>query len=554
LNSNVRNTPVAMVGKLILVGGNGPQEYELKSSNTIGRHSSNSLQIRDRIVSKLHCKITRGADGKYLLRDLNSLNGTYVNGEKITEKILKPGDIISLGKTTMRFELAAPQMDGHLKNVTVKPIQLQSEVKSCLDAKNYFPHVSEISNIEALKADYEKLRVAQALSQKLFVNTDLDQLLQQIVDETFAIIPAERAVILLYDAQQDDFIPRFVRQKYEEEEIHISSSILEEVKTKKQAVLCSDALLDERFRESESIIMQGIRSTMCVPLLYQDQLLGAMHMDSKITTGAFTEKDLILFSGIATQAAIAIQNYHYAKKIQTEAETRAQLQRLLSPNLVEQIVSGSLVLDKAGTHVNVTMLFADIRGFTAMSERHAPEDMVSTLNAYFEVMVDVLFQHGGTLDKYVGDEIIGLFGAPVPMPDAPSRAVACAVDMLEALEEFNNERVANELEPIQVGIGVNTGSVIAGAIGSSQTLQYTVIGDAVNVASRLCDLAKPNEILISQSTLDYCSDRVSVKARESVRVKGKLSPIPIYQVQGMREHTTLVREETGMMDERENDG
>ncbi len=553
MNSNVRNTPVAMVGKLILVGGNGPQEYELKSSNTIGRHSGNSLQIRDRIVSKLHCKITRGADGKYLLRDLNSLNGTYVNGEKITEKILKPGDIISLGKTTMRFELAAPQMDGQVKNVTVKS-QVQSEVKSYLDAKNYFPHVSEISNIEALKADYEKLRVAQALSQKLFVNTNLDQLLQQIVDETFAIIPAERAVILLYDSQQDDLIPRFVRQKNEEEEIHISSTILDEVKTKKQAVLCSDALLDERFRKSESIIMQGIRSTMCVPLLYQDQMLGAMHMDSNITTGAFTEKDLILFSGIATQVAIAIQNYHYAKKIQTEAETRAQLQRLLSPNLVEQIVSGSLVLDKAGAHVNVTMLFADIRGFTAMSERHPPEDMVSTLNAYFEVMVDVLFQHGGTLDKYVGDEIIGLFGAPVSMSDAPLRAVSCALDMLEALKEFNNERMANNLEPIQVGIGVNTGSVIAGAIGSSQTLQYTVIGDAVNVASRLCELAKPNEILISQSTLDYCSDRVSVEARESVRVKGKLAPIPIYQVQGMREHTTLVREETGMMDERENDG
>lgn len=542
-----------MVGKLILVGGNEPQEYELKSSNTIGRHSSNSLQIRDRIVSKLHCKITRGADGKYLLRDLNSLNGTYVNDEKITERTLNPGDIISLGKTTLRFELAAPQMDRQVKNVMVKPIELQSEVKSCLDVKNYFPHVSEISSIEALKADYEKLRVAQALSQKLFVNTDLDQLLQQIVDETFAIIPAERAVILLYDGQKDDFVPRFVRQSYEEEEeIHISSSILEEVKTKKQAVLCSDAMLDERFRESESIIMQGIRSTMCVPLLYQHQLLGAMHMDSKITSGAFTEKDLILFSGIATQAAIAIQNYHYAKKIQTEAETRAQLQRLLSPNLVEQIVSGSLVLDKAGAHVNVTMLFADIRGFTAMSERHPPEDMVSTLNAYFEVMVDVLFQHGGTLDKYVGDEIIGLFGAPVPMPDAPVRAVACAVDMLEALEQFNNERIANELEPIQVGIGVNTGSVIAGAIGSSQTLQYTVIGDAVNVASRLCDLANPNEILISQSTLDYCSDRVSVQARESVRVKGKLAPIPIYAVHRMREQTTFVREETKIIDEPDN--
>src|SRR5690606_4616973 len=109
--------------------------------------------------------------------------------------------------------------------------------------------------------------------------------------------------------------------------------------------------------------------------------------------------------------AIAIENHRLAKKIEREASTRAEFQRLLSPNLVEQIVSGALQLDKAGTKRVVTMLFADIRGFTSMSERTAPEEMVKTLNEYFEMMVDVLFAHGGTLDKYVGDEVIGLFGA-----------------------------------------------------------------------------------------------------------------------------------------------
>jgi adenylate cyclase len=385
-----------------------------------------------------------------------------------------------------------------------------------------------------LRADYEKLRIAHELSQKLAVDTHLDRLLQQIVDETFQLIRADRAVILLYDSERDELRPAFVRQK-REEEIRLSSSILDEVKRNKQAVLSSDAMVDERFKAAKSIIMQGIRSTMCVPLLFNDQLVGAFHMDSMLATGAFTEKDLLLFSGIATQAAIAIQNHRLAKKIEHEAATRAQFQRLLSPNLVDQIVSGALALDQGGARREVTMLFADIRGFTSMSERHTPEQMVMTLNEYFEFMVDVLFRHGGTLDKYVGDEIIGLFGAPVHQPDSPLRAIRCALDMLKALEEFNRMRVNQGREAVHIGIGLNTGPVIAGAIGSSQTLQYTVIGDAVNTTARLCSSAKAGEIIVSESTLMHCADRVIAEQRQPVQVKGKAASIPIYNVTGLRE-------------------
>ena len=345
-------------------------------------------------------------------------------------------------------------------------------------------------------------------------------------------------MILLYDPSTDELEPRFVRQK-RDEEIKLSKSILDEVKTKKRAVLSSDALVDERFKAAKSIIMQGIRSTMCVPLVFNDQLLGAMHMDSMLATGAFTEKDLLLFSGISTQAAVAIENHRLAKKIETEAATRVQFQRLLSPNLVEQIVSGQLALDQGGSRRDVTMLFADIRGFTSMSERHAPEEMVHTLNEYFEVMVDVLFRHGGTLDKYVGDEIIGLFGAPVELPDASLRSIRCALDMMRALEEFNRLRADRGLERIRIGIGINSGPVIAGAIGSSRTLQYTVIGDAVNIASRLCGLARPGEILISDTTREQVSESVLVEPRKPVTVKGKRDALQVYAVTGIREVVTL---------------
>jgi adenylate cyclase len=525
---------LSMAAKLILLGGDHPVEHVLSSFNTLGRHPDNSIQVLDRIVSKEHSRITLGPDGRYVVRDVGSLNGTFVNGEKVSERALKSGDQISLGNTTYRFTEDRPQDKLPIRKVTMTPDQVQSQVQSTLSANSRFLPEKDIKDVAVLRADYEKLRVAHELSQKLSIDADLDTLLQKIVDEAFLLIRADRAVILLLDGETDDFIPRYVRQK-RDEEIKLSKSILDEVRTKKRAVLSSDAMVDERFKAAKSIIMQGIRSTMCVPLLYNDKLLGAMHMDSMLATGAFTEKDLLLFSGIATQAAVAIENNMLAQKIEHEATARAQFQRLLSPNLVDQIVAGQLTLDQGGARRDVTMLFADIRGFTAMSERHTPEEMVVTLNEYFEVMVDVLFRHGGTLDKYVGDEIIGLFGAPVDLMDAPLRSVRCALDMMRALEEFNRLRVDQGREKVSIGIGVNTGSVIAGAIGSSRTLQYTVIGDAVNIAARLCSLAKPGEIIISESTLELAGPHILVEPRKPVQVKGKREALPIYAVQGIRD-------------------
>jgi adenylate cyclase len=280
--------------------------------------------------------------------------------------------------------------------------------------------------------------------------------------------------------------------------------------------------------------MQGIRSTMCVPLLHGDELLGIMHMDSQIATNAFTEKDLQLFTGISAQAAIAIQNARLVRKIETETKTRAQFQRLLSPNLVEQLVAGKLHLEKGGELREVTILISDIRGFTSMSEKKEPAEIVQMLNEYFEVMVDILFRAQGTLDKYVGDEIMALFGAPVDMPDAPLNAVRCAVDMQKALREFNRTRIAEGQEAIKIGIGINTGRVITGAIGSSRTLQYTAIGDAVNTASRLCSIAKQGEIILSESTMRRVVDHVDAVTMAPVRLKGKENEQQVYNIVGMK--------------------
>lgn len=519
------------MAKLILVSGPEVQEFELGPHNTLGRHPNNSIQILDRIISKEHMEIVETPEGRYLLRDLGSLNGTYVGNQRISKHLLRDGDEITLGSTRLIYREESP--DEHaLQRVTIAPGMTESHIQRRIEAEPdiEFRPEKEIFDETLLRRDYERLRIAHELARSVGNELVLDKLLQKILDKAFELLPADRGVILLMDDQGQP-VPRVAKQKHQTsaEEIVLSNSIINEVVNKKQAVLSSDATIDSRFSGAHSIIMQGIRSTMCVPLIHGEELLGIMNLDSQIATNAFSEKDLRIFTGIATQAAIAIQNARLAHKIEYEARTRAQFQRFFSPAMVQQMVEGQLKLDGVGEARNVTILFADIRGFTAMTENADAHEIVELLNDYFEVMVEVLFQYEGTLDKYVGDEVMALFGVPVATDDAAVRAVECALEMQIALEEFNRTRRAEHQQPVHVGIGINTGECVYGAIGSSKTLQYTVIGDAVNTASRLCSVAKADEVIISQETMRQVNEAVEAVQLPKVRVKGKLEELQIFR-------------------------
>jgi adenylate cyclase len=524
------------LAKLILISSEDRQEFELQAFNSIGRHPDNTIQILDRIISKEHAQIQRGDEGQFLLRDLGSLNGTYIRGERVHEHILADGDEISLGSTRLLF-VDQRGDDVPLHRVTIAPGSSESHIRQKIAAhaaRDFLPE-KDVSDEKLLRRDYEKLRIGHELARALGAELDLEKLLPKILDKAFELLGADRGVILLMSTG-GDLVPRYVKQRdgKTNENIVLSKTVMAEVTSQKAAVLSSDAMMDSRFSGAHSIIMQGIRSTMTVPLLFGDEILGIMHLDSQIATNAFTEKDLQVFTGIAAQAAIAIQNARLAKKIEHEAQTRAQFQRLIPANVVEQVVAGLLNIEKGGKLCEVTMLVSDIRGFTGMSEKQEPEEIVAMLNEYFEVMVDILFKHEGTLDKFVGDEIIGLFGAPIEVKDAPMKAVLCALEMQRALREFNATRAADDQEAIRVGIGINTGKVVTGAIGSSKALQYTAIGDAMNTASRLQSVAKAGEILISEFTLQALGDRVEAIALAPVEMKGKRDRMRVYNVVGLK--------------------
>jgi len=527
------------MAKLIVISGEERQEFDLAAFNTIGRHPDNTIQILDRIISKEHAQIQRAADGRYLLRDLRSLNGTFMRGERIADHYLSDGDEFMMGSTRIVF-VDKPKADDVLQRVTIAPGLTESHIRGRIQANtgDFMPE-RQIADDKNLRRDYERLRIGHELARAVGSELDLDKLLPKILDKAFELVGADRGVILLMD-DKGELSPRFVKTRSGKSDpnIVLSKTVMAEVTTNRAAVLSSDATMDARFSGAHSIIMQGIRSTMTLPLLHAGDLLGIMHLDSLFTSNAFTEKDLQICTGMAAQAAISIQNARLATRIEKEAQTRAQISRLIPPSVVEQVLKGELTIEKGGRQTEVTMLFSDIRGFTTMSDGRPPQEIVNTLNEYFEVMVDILFKYSGTLDKFVGDEIIGLFGAPIAIDDAPYKAVACALAMLQALEEFNRTRAAENQAAIRIGVGINTGNVITGSIGSTRALQYTAIGDAMNVASRLVNVASSGEIIVSEDTYRHVVGRVEATALPPVRVKGKAEELKVFRITGLRNAAT----------------
>jgi len=242
---------------------------------------------------------------------------------------------------------------------------------------------------------------------------------------------------------------------------------------------------------------------------------------------------LCLFAIFGSHAQYTINERKKAEAtLERDAATRERFQRLLSPDLAERVVSGELQVEKGGKDQVATVLFVDIRGFTTISENNPASDVLRLLNEYYEVLVEVVFRHEGTVDKFIGDEMMVIWGAPVTHHDDPHRAVMAALEMKTALAGFNRKRPDTGHPEVKFGIGINTGNLMAGYIGSSHTMSYSVIGDTVNTASRLCAAAKPDQILVSENTCNQVKHRFDANPLGQIHAKGKFKPVNAFAVSG----------------------
>ena len=259
--------------------------------------------------------------------------------------------------------------------------------------------------------------------------------------------------------------------------------------------------------------------------IHAENARGAAVVFNISATPLLLNQEIESFAGVV----ISVEN------ISEGARVKDTLKRYVSSNVVDLVLEKGHELVLGGNLCEVTILFADIRGFTRLSEEHDPQEVVELLNSYFDLIIDVVFRYNGTVDKIVGDEIMVLFGAPFPFKDDTLRAVGCAIEMLETLESFNRERQAGGKFPLAVGIGLNRGPVISGNIGSAKHMDYTVIGDAVNLASRLVDQAGESQILVTRSVYQELEgSEFLCRKMARLKVKGKKAPVEIYRVLGRK--------------------
>lgn len=586
------------MARILLATPDGQQVVELRDHNSLGRHPSNTIQLLDKIVSKEHCTIERRGP-VYVLRDLGSLNGTYVNGERVNgERELKHGDDIALGATRARFDdgsgrpLPPPLPYGAPFQPQAPPAWQPGPATASMGPSPHsalgappstvgvpaYPYVSQtgtaqmpqfpeppaaatrvdindkaraigtqmaatqrgflpadqlVGNVAQLSADYERLRLSHELSREIALERDLPSLLTKILLTIFKFIRADRGVIFLRD-QKGELVPSAsLRRDGTDSPIPVSSTIMNHVIKERATVLTHDAAMDFAASKGKSMILNRISSAIVAPLLHNDEILGVLWLDSE-TLAQFQPKDMEMVTAIAAQAAMFIEINILARKIEQEIVNRERFSRLLSPNIAQRVISGELEVKKGGQLVEECTVFnSDIRGFTRMSEGAHPTVIVDMMNEYFEQMVETLFKYEGTLDKFMGDGIMALWGAPVAHPDDALRCVSCALEQLEVLGKLNRKRIEANEAPLGVGIGIHTGPVVAGYIGSSKALSYTVIGDTANTSARLCGVAAAGQILVSEATLAKLGGRFAVEELPPAQLKNKEKPFRMFDVKGL---------------------
>jgi adenylate cyclase len=223
-----------------------------------------------------------------------------------------------------------------------------------------------------------------------------------------------------------------------------------------------------------------------------------------------------------------------ASGLKERERLRGTLGRYVSGAVAERILEESDDLKLPGETRRVTVMFLDVRGFTTMSERLTPVEVVALLNEYFDIVVDRVQAHGGTVNKFIGDAAMCIWGAPRAVPEAERAAVCCALEIQEAAVKLSAERASRGLTSVGVGIGINAGEVVAGNLGAVKRLEYTVIGDAVNLAQRLESQARAGEVLVSETVYERIASAVEAVPREPVKLKGKSQPVPLWEIRRLK--------------------
>jgi adenylate cyclase len=370
------------------------------------------------------------------------------------------------------------------------------------------------------------------LVRDLSSSLERDIVLRKVMDGVITHMKASRGFIVLVDPVTN--IPSVqmsggATDPEKAREFLGSRTVIEQVVRTGEAVVTTDASLDVRFKAQESVLLQNLRSIIAVPLRTKGKVIGAVYVDNLFQASIFEDTDKELLQAISDVAAIAIDNaWQYARS----EELRVLFELHVNKQVTDYVLARS---DRTtpflhGERREVTMLNSDIAGFSTLSQRMEAEELVDFLNRYFERMINVVLAHGGNIDKFQGDGMLVVFGAPNPMQDHAAQALNAARGMVKEIDRLNRELIDAGQPAISVGIGLDTGFVVAGHVGSERRLEFTLIGVPVNNSSYLSKV-RPARVLMSETTRDLLPAGFEVTDYEPMLLKGAPRPQAIYQLE-----------------------
>ncbi len=557
---------------------NRPVEVDLDQPVvTLGRSPDCNVVFPDSVpgMSRHHATISQDDRGWKII-DAGSRNGTFVNRAPIKRHYLKDGDLINLGPLPMTFKVVVPMPvpsgDAEPKSDIIKTADASDMVEITDDTHGAMrPNVSlsiKLSDMsktlgvagpgESLGSklgslpeglyDMEDLsdsgveksasgrswgiKLFSQIGNALLTSPDRDSMLGAILELVFSNVPAQRGLICMCEPS-GRLQPVAVRTQDNrlQPKVKISLSIANEAINSESSLLVRDVLNDPRFDQQESIRQLNIVSAMCVPLYREGHVDGLIYVDTQSRDEAFGPEHLDVLTALSLFSAVAIEQGRLRDEIITEQKKRESLSRYHSPAVVEQILARSGRAQSDGFIAEeqiVSVLFADLCGFTAMSENLTPTDVVRLLNSVFELLSESVFHYKGTLDKFMGDGMLAFFGAPITQKNHAELAVRAALKMQEDLESYN-AGLPKDRPRVGMRVGINSGPVVVGDIGSLNRKDYTVIGTTVNLASRLeSSVARPGQVVIGPATFDLVKNYVTCQQLEPAKLKGINEPVTPY--------------------------
>jgi len=491
-----------------------PERFESESDTIIiGRSQKDGQSIdldlaMDEYASHRHARLTF-ENGQYWIEDLGSRNGTLVNGKSLCEKTrLSPQSKLQIGETIITIPMeAAP--------VAATVIDQEVPEGTIINTDDVMTSLTKTERGEAFQMPAQEWRMLKAfndLCQSIGKAGNLDTLDKVLVDQLKqAMSCAQRGAILMPDSRGE----LLLKAHWPAGDHSVSSTLSKRAYANREAFIWtapSEAKTGPA--TPHSAVYFKVQAAIYAPLTIGEQTLGVICVDNYLSREAFSPVDLELLRAIAGQISVFLRDHVLREDLKRKETTRNNLMRQFSPESAKRVMDKYGGLRGGGERVDpVTILVTDVRNFTSLSARMDPDDVVRMLNEMFDAFVPIIFEYDGVVDKYVGDSVLAVFGSPDHDDRQWEKAVRAAMEMQQAIGKLGEGRKVRRLPVFQVGISIHTGEVIHGFVGSAKRMEYTVIGDTVNLAARLCDGADPDEILISKSVYEHIYQMVEVEPK-----------------------------------------